>query len=207
MSITYTIKADVVDIRKDAPTDEDVFLVDTNVWFWMTYTRASMADQPPRPNQLKDYPDYLSQALSAKARLTNCGLSLSELAHRIEVTEFEVYRGSHSRTTKKEFRHNDPNERNNVAAEIESVWSQVDGMSDTLTLTVDAGSTSSAVKRFHSHPLDGYDLFLLEAMNTAGVVQILTDDGDFAEIPDIVLFTANRRVINAARDCGKLITR
>ena len=204
MSINYTIRADVVDIRTDTPTDEDVFLVDTNVWFWMTYTRASMGG---RPNQLQDYPDYLSKALSAKASLTNCGLSLSELAHRIEITEFEVYCASHGRTGKKEFRHNYPSQRNNVVAEIESVWGQVDNMSDTLTLTVDAGSAGSAMKRFHSHPLDGYDLFMLEAMNTAGVVQILTDDGDFAEIPNIVLFTANRRVINAARDCGKLITR
>ena len=204
MPINYTIKADVVDIRTDTPIDSDVFLVDSNVWFWMTYTRASMG---ARPNQLKDYPDYLSKALSAKSRLTNCGLSLSELAHRIEATEFEIYCDSHKRTGKKQFRHNYPNERNNVVAEIESVWSQIDGMSDTITLTVDAGAVSSAVKRFHSHPLDGYDLFILEAMNTAGVIQILTDDGDFAEIPDIVLFTATGRVIDEARACGKLITR
>ena len=35
-------------------------------------------------------------------------------------------------------------------------------------------------------------------------VHILTDDGDFATVPGITVFTANRTIIDAARDCGKL---
>jgi hypothetical protein len=40
-----------------------------------------------------------------------------------------------------------------------------------------------------------------------GVLQLITDDGDFATVPGIQVFTANRNVINAARSQGKLQTR
>jgi len=55
--------------------------------------------------------------------------------------------------------------------------------------------------------VDGYDLFLLEAMKNNGVVQIITDDGDFSSVSGIKIFTANLNVIRAARDQGKLIKR
>lgn len=54
---------------------------------------------------------------------------------------------------------------------------------------------------------DGYDLFILESMRSHGVVQVITDDGDFATVPGIQVFTANRNVIQAARAQGRLITR
>ena len=47
MAVNYNIQANVVDIRKDLPKSNDVFLVDTNVWYWITYTRASQSGQPP----------------------------------------------------------------------------------------------------------------------------------------------------------------
>lgn len=35
----------------------------------------------------------------------------------------------------------------------------------------------------------------------------ITDDGDFATVPGIQVFTANRNVIIAARSQGKMLTR
>jgi hypothetical protein len=55
--------------------------------------------------------------------------------------------------------------------------------------------------------MDGYDLFILEAMRRHGMVQVSTDDGDFAAIPGIQVFTANCNVIQAARTQGRLIPR
>lgn len=37
MAVNYTVRAAVVDIRQDTPKREDAFLVDTNVWYWLTY--------------------------------------------------------------------------------------------------------------------------------------------------------------------------
>jgi hypothetical protein len=91
MAVNYTIRADVVDIRQDTPKPSDAFLIDTNVWYWLTYTRARLADRPPLRYQINDYPAYIGKARSAKAQLYRCGLSLAELAHLIEKTEREIF--------------------------------------------------------------------------------------------------------------------
>lgn len=80
-------------------------------------------------------------------------------------------------------------------------------MADPLTVLIDAPTTSAALNRIQTEKVDGYDLFILESMKNHGVVQVITDDGDFSTVPDIQVFTANRNVIRAARDQGKLVSR
>jgi hypothetical protein len=55
--------------------------------------------------------------------------------------------------------------------------------------------------------IDGYDLFIAEAMANAGVTQILTDDGDYCTVPGIQVLTANRQAIDAAQAQGTLKVR
>jgi hypothetical protein len=55
--------------------------------------------------------------------------------------------------------------------------------------------------------IDGYDAPLLDAMTRRGPLNVITDDGDFATVPDIRVFTANAHVIALARRQGKLLTR
>jgi hypothetical protein len=43
--------------------------------------------------------------------------------------------------------------------------------------------------------------------NIKAQVVVITDDGDFATVPDIQVFAANRNVVNAARTQGKLLKR
>jgi predicted nucleic acid-binding protein len=207
MAIHYTIRAEVVDIRHDVPRPNDTFLVDTNVWYWITYPRASQAHQPPRLYQTSDYPAYLSQAISAKARLLRCGLSLTELAHLIEKTEREIFIRSHGPVPTKEYRHNHPSERSHVVAEIQAAWGQVKMMAVPIDILVDEPTTDAALRRLTSEPLDGYDLLILEAIAKVGVVQVITDDGDFASVPGLQVFTSNQNVIQAARHQGKLLRR
>lgn len=205
MAVKYTVRASVVDIRRDTPKREDAFLVDTNVWYWMTYTKASspILDYPAQQYQTTHYPAYIKKTLSAKSRLYHCGLSLSELSHLIERTERELFSPN---IGIKKYRHI-PTERSNVVAEIQNAWEQVDTMSESLDLTVNADSTDRALQRMATESLDGYDLFLLEAMSEAGIQNIITDDGDYATVPGIQLFTANKNVIRTARNQGKLVTR
>jgi hypothetical protein len=84
MTVNYTVRTDVIDIRSDSPRQDDLFLVDSNVWYWTAYTRADLSDARPKTYQINDYPTYINRALSAKSRLFRCGLSLAELAHLIE---------------------------------------------------------------------------------------------------------------------------
>lgn len=207
MAINYTVHAEVIDIRNDTPGQDDIFLVDTNVWYWVTYSRADLADTRPKPYQTNDYPSYISKTISAKSQLHRCGLSLAELAHLIERTEREIYSRSNGALSSKEYRHNHSTERANVVAEIQTAWSQVNTMAQTLDLQIDEQVTNAALSRLSSQPLDGYDLFILEAISKAGVLKVITDDGDFVTVPGIQIFTANHPVIKTAQSQGKLMKR
>jgi hypothetical protein len=83
----------------------------------------------------------------------------------------------------------------------------MDRMAGPLDLTVDERAADAAMATFESRLLDGYDPLFVHAMSTVGVNQVLTDDGDYCTVPGIQLFTANRRVLEASRAQGKLVTR
>jgi len=205
MAINYVVQAEIVDIRTDAPLASDSFLVDTNVWGWTTYTRASLGKRGPTPRQSRDYPTYINRAIAAKARLLRCGLSLAELAHVIEKTEREVFGVQDSQN--KEFRHNYPAARARVAAEVKTAWEQVKSLSAPIDILINDPTTDAALMRFQAQAVDGYDLFLLEATMRASVVQVITDDGDYCAVPGIRVFTSNNAVVTAAAAQGKLLRR
>jgi hypothetical protein len=207
MTINLTIQAEVVDIRNDTPLQSDIFLVDTNVWFWQTYTNASTTAQP---YQLRNYPNYLIQALESGSTLSYSVLTLAELASIIERTELNIYNQSNGLNLKlKEYRHNYPNERTNVVAEVQLAWSQVEAIAISADLTINDNIARAALARFQTQAVDGYDLLILEAISRAGAgqVQIITDDMDYATVPNIQVFTSNSRVIQAANSQDKLLLR
>lgn len=207
MPVNYVIGADIIDIRVDTPRPEDVFLVDSNVWYWVAYTKASLVSQPSVLARSQNYSAFINKAITAGAELCRCGLSLAELSHIIEKSEREIFKRTSGAIRTKEYRHNHPAERSNVAQEVEAAWGQVKSMTSSLDLMINDPMTDMALHRFQEESVDGYDLFFLEAMSNAKVVQIITDDGDFATVPQIQVFTANQNVITAAQNQGKLITR
>jgi len=204
MAINYTIQAEVVDITIDTPKADDAFLVDTNVWYWTTYPNATSHI----PNQISNYPSYLNSALGVSAKIFHSGLSLAELSHIIEKTEREIYERNIGGSVKpKEFRHNLAGKRGRVVSEVQAAWAQIACLAEPLTVTIDTPMATAALNRLQAEKVDGYDLFILESMRNHGVVQVITDDGDFATVPGIQVFTANRSVILAARAQGRLIIR
>jgi len=214
MAINYVVKAQVVDLRADRPRSSDAYLVDTNVWFWTAYARVSLGSSRPQYYQTKEYPAYLRKITTAKATLHWCGLGLSELSHRIECTEHEIWnarqlaRGGQE-CRPKEFRHNHSGERARVVTEIETAWKAVESLGSILSapVIVDAANTTSALAELRINPLDGYDLFFLQTARTSGISQIISDDGDFCCLAGITLFTSNQTVINAATAQRKLVVR
>jgi predicted nucleic acid-binding protein len=201
MAVNYTVQAEIVDIRSDYPKKEDIFLVDTNVWYWQTYTNAGRYS---RLYQTTDYPSYIGNAIAADSLLLYCGLSLAELAHNIEQTEKEIFSLA---VRTKEYRHNFPVERAKVAAEVQTAWSQVISTAVCTDIMVSEDTSNAALARFQTQLLDGYDLLILEAMDKAGVTQVITDDGDYVTVPGIKVFTANYGAITAAASQGKLLIR
>ncbi len=86
-----------------------------------------------------------------------------------------------------------------MVAEVKASWDQVTQVATLVDLSLNAGAIERCVKTFESCPVDGYDLPLIEAMERRNVLNILTDDGDFAGVPGIRMFTANATVIATAR--------
>ncbi|MBD2387344.1 hypothetical protein [Cylindrospermum sp. FACHB-282] len=212
MAVNLNIQADVIDIRNDTPKQEDIFFVDTNVWLWLTYTNARLSGA--KYYQLNNYPKYLKQARSNQATLTYSGLILAELAHVIERTEFDIYVQSHQHYLPqdfrlKDFRHNYPTERANVVAEVQLSWIQIKDFAHSADLTVNEATTDAAVNRLETQAVDGYDLLLLESISRAGVgqIKIITDDIDYAVVPDIQIFTSNDNMIRPAKTQKRLVVR
>jgi hypothetical protein len=207
MPPVYTVRAQVIDIRSDVPRCTDALLVDTNVWYWLVYPSAGASPGSVTPAQMTIYSDYLRDCIAAGARVFHAGLCLAELAHLIEQNERDLYAGAVASVTTKEYRHNVPSERARVVGEVHNSWRDVKAQSQPLPLTIDDRVTDAALARFATQPVDGYDLFLLEALSAAGLSQVLSDDGDFCTVPGIQLFTANSRVVAAARSAGLLVVR
>lgn len=213
MGINYTVQADVIDIKNDTPKTEDVFLVDTNVWYWLTYSRASQCVNAPASYQISSYPRYTQSALTVGAKIFQSYLSLAELTHLIEKAEYEIFAQvnpaifPNPRRFDKKFRHEYFLERQQAVSEIEAVWAQVTTLADPLPVTINPSTAATALKRLQTEKIDGYDLFILESMRSHKVVQVITDDGDFATVSGIQVFTANNNVIQAARSQGRLVTR
>ncbi|ELS34839.1 MULTISPECIES: hypothetical protein [Pseudanabaena] len=224
MTITLNVQADVVDINSDTPQPSDIFLVDTNIWLWQTYSRYSVpnlaqsalslsSSQDLRRLQRKiaKYLTYIKKASITGAILVYSELMLSELAHVIETTEFKIYqsRNNLAQLTLKEYRNNFPTERSDVVDEVQSVWRQVEQFAVPANLMVNNQVAQSALTRFETQSLDGYDLFIIEAINRAGAgqVRIITDDQDYVTVNNIQVFTANGNAISNARRLNKLLVR
>jgi hypothetical protein len=205
MAINYTIQAEIIDIKGDVPESSDIFFVDSNVWFFLTYS------QPNTATKTRVYSNYIDQVRQEKATLHRCGLCLSELAHSIERTERKIFMEQNgmmrNRHFTKEYRHNYSSERIRVTQEIQTAWGTVKTLTEPIDVLLDDALTDNALSLLCSCPIDGYDTFLVEAMKNSGVIQIITDDGDFSTIPNIKVFTANNTVIQSAKTQGKLITR
>lgn len=202
------VHAAVVDLRTDKVQPTDVFLVDTNVWYWLTYLRSSQMPRPPAYYQTRYYPNYLKDARKARANLFYCGTVFSELAHRIESDENKFYCAKRGiEISGKDFRHNYPQERKNVQDEVAIAWGQVTSMANIAAVKLDSATISATATLFGKVGLDGYDLIAVEAMRRNNIAYIITDDKDFMTVPGITVLTANINAINSAKAAGKLIIR
>lgn len=203
------VRAEVIDLRSDLPKPADVFVVDTNVWYWLTYPPATQSAQP---YQSQRYPNYLKRAKGIGAHLRYCGTVYAELAHLIETAEYRSFCARHgyqpnAQIKSKDFRHNYLKERSDVQDEVGIAWGQVTSMADVAAIHLDAATIATTATLFEQVNLDGYDLIAVEAMRENGIKHIITDDKDFLTVPGIVVLTANNNAIQAAEAAGQLITR
>ena len=209
MGLPINVRAAVVDLLTDTPQANDIFLVDTNVWVWQTYSNAA-ASSRIAAQKIREYTAYIKLTLDSGATLAYSNLILSELAFVIEKTECSIFnRRNKTRLKTKEFRHKCVLERKNVVAEVQAAWSQVKAIAVPLPVTIDEALTDSALERYETQALDGYDLFILESMyrSGSGQVKVITDDIDYIGVPDIQVFTTNPQSLEIAERQSRILKR
>ena len=164
MTVNYKIKATIVDIRSDNPNIDDIFIVDTNVWYWVTYGGSKLVFPKPLSYQTKYYPTYIKKAIRAKAKIFICRISFFELINLIENNEWKIYCSKEGLDNKlfklKEYRHN-TYERNVVGKEIQSAINSIKTMATPIDSMVDEPFTTHALDRVSTQLLDAGDLFML----------------------------------------------
>lgn len=205
MSINYTISADIYDISTDVPQKEDIIFVDTNVWFWLTYTKASQVTSTTR--SISSYITYINRALSISALLIYSPLVYAELAHTIAKSELDLFCSLNSSQIKlKEFRNNYPTEWNNAINEINTAIGQIKCLGVPLSPPPDEKFMEEVCKcqKSYGKHLDIYDIIYVKQMESERISKIITDDGDFSTIPNINMFTSNRNVLTLAQSARRL---
>jgi hypothetical protein len=197
----------VINIRETDPKAHWEFFVDTNVWYWTTYTRAShVPDGAPTRYQSEQYPRFILKSLNVGASILRTEVSFFELAHVIERAEMKIFT-VHRRTPEmrlKQFRRQ-ASERARVVGEIDSSWKQVVKMSDCVDFKLAAGLGISTLTRLPNCMLDSYDHLHHEAIIQSKKMWLLTDDADFASLEDLTILTSNRMLIEGARQRGCLL--
>lgn len=201
MAFNGTILSNVYDIATYIPTEKDNFFVDTNVWFWLTYSKGLPSGRP----FLQQYNQFIGKALGNNATLYHSGLSLAELAHIIEKSEREIHQKVVKKTIQtKDFRQLYSAERQAAIKEIETSWLQVESLAQQVKIDVCEELTTECMKVMPSNTLDGYDLMIHESMKSSGVLNIITDDGDYTSVDGINVYTNNKNVLAAAVAQNKL---
>lgn len=198
----------VVDVRGDTARPSDSFFVDTNVWRFFTYTKFTTGDAARNQRAVQAYSAYINVCLKASATLYFSPLSYSELSAAIERTECDLYNAKNptKQCSLKQFRLGTA-ERQGVVAEMTAAWGQITTIGTALSTPTDSAALKAAVELFVNNPLDGYDIFYVNAMQNAGLTAVITDDIDFTRVSGLRVFTANDTALQQAQMFRKVVTR
>ena len=159
-----TVRATVINITSDQPKEGDRFLVDTQVWYWLTYSRSQNTTQPPKDYQVEQYPTYIRQSIAAKSNLLWSGLAITELITLIEKSEYEIFcqeRKLAKKTfppTLKKYRYGEPQTRSEqVIPEINAAWETIQGIGTCLEAHVNQEFIIQSIANLNIQATDGYD--------------------------------------------------
>ena len=106
-------------------------------------------------------------------------------------------------------RKNKVQQSNTIKKAWERMPDNIEAIGNSADVFINDKTTQSALARFQTQALDGYDLFLLEAVSQTRSkrIQVLTDDMDYATVKGIQVFTSNGLTIQEARVQNKLLVR
>lgn len=189
----------IEDIDKD-----NVIALDTNVLYWMHYTRCSIGENISYQTSI--YPNVIEELIENDVKLVTTIYNLTELLYIIERHEFKIYNINHENINPKDFREL-ISERKNIKNELYTVTEQVKLAYEILEYPIKILGLDEFVNNFDEHSCDNFDYLILKHLKENNITNILADDRDYVTIDGINLYTANRKSISKARRDKMLINK
>jgi hypothetical protein len=200
-------KSQVIQIAGYSPQPGDKILVDSNILVWLSYNRV----RKPIDYDPQLYLGFVKKAGDVGAQFWHCPIQLSELASTIEDEEWFHARHNEglNETTlpRKEFRAR-TEARKNVVKLTRNSWSWIseEFAPNCAEMCLTAAEAVRALERFDHERMDTYDIFIAEAMSQNNIPCILTADRDFADSTGLIVLTGHKKLIDAARQEGRLLS-
>lgn len=170
----------------------ELFALDTNVLYWIHYSKASDPSLRVLPYQVSKYPDFVSELLDNGNCLITTVLNISELIHVVENSEHKIYKAmNHSNIKKKDFRKL-LSERSKYKKELETIMLQLKETYEDQIKIVDIREEyiNNYINNIENNSCDIFDYLIIDKLKKEGINNFITDDKDFITIDGINLFTA-----------------
>lgn len=194
---------DLNDFKVDEVQEKMSIYLDTNIWYWLTYSGAHEEEQQPV------YAQFAQKAFKKdEIQLLRSHLIYGELTHIIERDKYDEYkRRNNVQVSMKKFRQLS-NERNSVVADIEASLNFMDRITikdEDFIEVLNYISRESFVHTLRNTTLDGTDVLMAHFISQNDINNIVTDDGDFLSVRGINVFTYNARSIALAKKQNKIL--
>ena len=196
------MSANVVNLTTLMPSPGMTFGLDTNIVYWLGYSRATSIDSSIR-TRLRPYSAFIAKAVGAGAKFCCTPLNLIEAIHRIERVECKLAGLKPSEL--KNFRRSQSN-RDNIGNEIDSLWATTTRLAQVWPASLTASDIPSLLANQRNAQMDAYDLAIVGCYASAGVRMVISHDHDLGTYDGaIVVVTANQECLAAAVSEGRLL--
>lgn len=185
---------DIRNIQMEQIPKTEVFAVDTNVLIWTHYSKASSPYINRHPYQVFEYPNFISKLLSNGNKIVTTTLNLTELCNVVEHNEYRIYKAINNVNTLsfKNFRKRQ-NQRTNYKSEIDTMILEIKEVYDGQIeiINIDNQIIESYKQNLCKNTCDIFDFVIIDHLKQLGIHNYITDDKDFASIPNINLYTTS----------------
>jgi len=189
---------DISSFPIDKIADNMTFAVDTNVLYYMHYTKATTYEKVSEYQSLY-YPRFINALLDKDVKLVTTIHNVMELLYIIEDTEFDIYKEINGTAdlSKKNYREI-ISERNIIKTELDTAFLQIKNIYGILNFEIEVLKIDEFIDCFSMHKCDNYDYLIIEYLKSKGYNNFITDDRDFLSIDGVNVYTANKRAVSFA---------
>ncbi len=213
-SLSPHLKAEIIDITADECPIEDSYLIDTNVLYFAYYDRydqlGAYSLRTPK-YQKQFYPKFLERLLDDGATLRIHPAVFLELLRTMERSEMGIlYYAKTGKDSDRLSKEDEKNLRRAYTAEYRRIVGRLSSYARSVVKTFIFLPQSEDIEDYAFRLFRAWQNSLTDVVDAiqyadaceAALHCVLSDDSDWATCDGIRFFTANRQVLDAAKDVG-----